>query len=240
MKLFRGIAGTWFLVAVSKPPPRKCGLNGHWQGLAGVGVGTDGGEVELGQIEGQGTRASASTLSAAWIPATRRWSGTDTGACLSRTAEAMSDQSASRLVTCLSMGHKNKAETAIAWQHIDSWLPKELQNLAIVQHYHADMSREYLEDGLNVKGIDSVITYGIVSDVPTKSQWDGRAGRSKMESQFEAEDGRKGEIGCSCLTHHVRGTVKAEKRTLKAEERDARRDATAIRGSCLALMGHQT
>ncbi|KAJ7494091.1 P-loop containing nucleoside triphosphate hydrolase protein [Mycena latifolia] len=103
--------------------------------------------------------------------------------------------------------HGNKAETAIARQHIDSRLPQELQNLGIVRHYHADMSREYLEDvyssfadpdgttlilnatagageGLDVKGIDGVIIYGIVSDVTTKSQWDGRAGRSTNAEAF--------------------------------------------------------
>lgn len=42
--------------------------------------------------------------------------------------------------------HGNKAETAVARQHIDSLLPAALQNLGIVRHYHADMSREYLED----------------------------------------------------------------------------------------------
>ncbi|KAJ7839505.1 P-loop containing nucleoside triphosphate hydrolase protein [Mycena leptocephala] len=103
--------------------------------------------------------------------------------------------------------HGNKAETCVARQHLDSRLPKALQNLGIVRHYHADMSREYLEEtyssfadpdgrtlilnatagageGLDVAGIDGVIIYGIVADIPTKSQWDGRAGRSTSREAF--------------------------------------------------------
>lgn len=33
-------------------------------------------------------------------------------------------------------------------------------------------------------GIDGVIIYGIVGDIPTKSQWDGRAGRSTTADAF--------------------------------------------------------
>jgi hypothetical protein len=42
--------------------------------------------------------------------------------------------------------HGNKAETAVARQHVNSRLPKAFQDLGIVRHYHADMSREYLEN----------------------------------------------------------------------------------------------
>ncbi|KAJ7107878.1 P-loop containing nucleoside triphosphate hydrolase protein, partial [Mycena epipterygia] len=103
--------------------------------------------------------------------------------------------------------HGNKAETAAARQHVDSLLPLALQNLGIVRHYHADLSPEYLQDtysdfadpdgttlilhatagageGLDVADIDGVIIYGIVADIPTKSQWEGRAGRSTNADAF--------------------------------------------------------
>ncbi|KAJ7211404.1 P-loop containing nucleoside triphosphate hydrolase protein [Mycena pura] len=103
--------------------------------------------------------------------------------------------------------HGNKAETAAARQHVDSLLPEAFQNTGIVRHYHADLSPEYLEDayssfadpdgmclilhatagageGLDVAGINGVIIYGIVADIPTKSQWEGRAGRSTEAEAF--------------------------------------------------------
>ncbi|KAJ7690872.1 hypothetical protein B0H17DRAFT_1134141 [Mycena rosella] len=69
------------------------------------------------------------------------------------------------------------------------------------------MSREYLEDvyssfsdpdrtalilnatagageGLDVEGVNGVITHSIASDIPSKSQWDGRAGRSTNAEGF--------------------------------------------------------
>ncbi|KAJ7455168.1 hypothetical protein FB451DRAFT_1048993, partial [Mycena latifolia] len=86
-------------------------------------------------------------------------------------------------------------------------VPEALQNLGIVRHYHADMSRQYLEDayqsfadpegvclilhatagageGLDIPGIDGVIIYGIVADLPIKSQWEDRAGRSTEADAF--------------------------------------------------------
>ncbi|KAJ6608470.1 hypothetical protein B0H10DRAFT_1955354 [Mycena sp. CBHHK59/15] len=91
--------------------------------------------------------------------------------------------------------HGNKVETAAISQHLNSQLPEAFRNLGICRHYHSDMSHDYLEDayssfvdpdgmvliltrpqGLDVAGINGVIIYGISTDIPTKSQWDGQLG----------------------------------------------------------------
>ncbi|KAJ6536233.1 P-loop containing nucleoside triphosphate hydrolase protein [Mycena capillaripes] len=90
--------------------------------------------------------------------------------------------------------HGSKSETAIARKHLNLRLPEAFRDLGICRHYHADMSREYLEEtyasfadpdgGLDIAGIDGVIIYGIVADIPTKTQWEGRAGRSTNSEAF--------------------------------------------------------
>ncbi|KAJ7078344.1 P-loop containing nucleoside triphosphate hydrolase protein, partial [Mycena epipterygia] len=103
--------------------------------------------------------------------------------------------------------HDNKAETQAASQYLNSRLPTAFQSLGICRHYHADMSPEYLEDvyssfsaddgnalilnatsgageGLDVRGINGVINYGIVANIPMKCQRDGRAGRSTVDEAF--------------------------------------------------------
>ncbi|KAK6996088.1 ATP-dependent DNA helicase hus2/rqh1 [Favolaschia claudopus] len=88
-----------------------------------------------------------------------------------------------------------KIETSAAAQYIDSRLPDGLRGTGICRHYHAEMSRQYLDqvysdfadpegrtlilcatagagEDVDIPRIEGVITYGIAEEVTTKTQWD--------------------------------------------------------------------
>lgn len=96
--------------------------------------------------------------------------------------------------------HDKKTEANNVSNHLSERLPKEFHSLAICRHYHSDMSPEYLEEtfasfadfdgvtlilngtsaagtGLDVRGIQGLIQYGICTDVPEMFQRGGRGGR---------------------------------------------------------------
>ncbi|KAF8871288.1 P-loop containing nucleoside triphosphate hydrolase protein [Infundibulicybe gibba] len=103
--------------------------------------------------------------------------------------------------------HDNKGEANNASSYLNARLPKELQTLGICKHYHSDMSPEYLEEtfssfaepdgatliingtsgagtGLDIRGVEGVIQYGICTEIPEGYQRGGRGGRDKNGFAF--------------------------------------------------------